>query len=111
MKIINKSDYILLTPAKAKTAAEFIQSVSDQITQSPEENYVIELLGLSNVSKDHIKDLANIKNSILADKHSFVVLIDQLKIDELPEEINTVPSIKEAEDVIQMEMIERDLGF
>ena len=111
MKIINKSNYILLQSTDTKSVGEFIKSASHQILQQSQENYVVDLLGFADINKQNIKQLRSIYDSILAENYSFVVLINQLKVDELPEEINTVPTLKEAEDVIQMEMIERDLGF
>lgn len=42
---------------------------------------------------------------------SFVLVSNAVTIDELPEEIIVVPSLKEAEDLIQMDEIQRDLGI
>ena len=111
MKIINKSNYILLQSTDTKSTGEFIQYASHQIMQQSQENYVVDLLVFDDINKQNIKQLKSINDSILAENYSLVVLINQLKVDELPEEINTVPTLQEAEDVIQMEMIERDLGF
>ena len=111
MKILNKPNYILLQANDTKSAGEFIKLVSDHIFKNPHANYVVDLIAFAEVNKHNIKQLISIKDSILAKKQSFIVLINQLKVDELPEEMNTVPTLREAEDVIEMEMIERDLGF
>ena len=111
MKITNKTNHVLLQPADKKSTGEFIKLVSDQILQNPQANYIIDLLAFADVNKQNIKQLQSIKDSILAKNFSFVILINQFKVDELPEEMNTTPTLKEAEDIIQMEMIERDLGF
>jgi hypothetical protein len=42
---------------------------------------------------------------------SFVVVTNSLNANELPEEIMIVPTLQEAEDIIEMEEIERELGF
>ena len=42
---------------------------------------------------------------------SFIVVHDQYSYDELPENLPVVPTVQEAHDLIQMEEIERDLGF
>ena len=52
----------------------------------------------------------------LSDTHkqngtSFVLICKDLDIDDLPEELIVVPTLTEAEDTIDMEAIERDLGF
>ena len=42
---------------------------------------------------------------------SFVVIKSGIDIDNFPENLNIVPTLQEAEDVLEMEAIERDLGF
>jgi hypothetical protein len=42
---------------------------------------------------------------------SFVIVVNGIDADKVPDEIVTVPTISEAEDIIEMENIERDLGF
>ena len=42
---------------------------------------------------------------------SFVTIKSSVNIDDFPENINIVPTLQEAEDMIEMESIERDLGF
>ena len=42
---------------------------------------------------------------------SFVIVFDGLNFDDVPDEIIIVPTLEEAKDVIEMENIEKDLGF
>ncbi|PCI34623.1 MAG: hypothetical protein COB60_06070 [Flavobacteriaceae bacterium] len=42
---------------------------------------------------------------------SFVIVSTDVYMDELPEELIVVPTFIEAEDILQMEAIERELGF
>lgn len=42
---------------------------------------------------------------------SFVIINDALAMDDIPEELIIVPTYQEAKDIIEMEDIERDLGF
>lgn len=44
-------------------------------------------------------------------KKSFVMLTDAVDIDKVPEELAVAPTLQEAYDIIEMEDIERDLGF
>lgn len=59
-----------------------------------------DLLGFLKVSDHHRKN-----------KNSFVIVNDTIMIDEVPEELAVVPTLQEAEDFIQMEELERELGF
>jgi hypothetical protein len=40
-----------------------------------------------------------------------VIVTDRVDFDEMPDEIVVVPTLQEAYDIIEMEEIERDLGF
>ena len=42
---------------------------------------------------------------------SFVIIFEGIDIDEIPDEINVVPTFTEALDILEMDAIERDLGF
>lgn len=42
---------------------------------------------------------------------SFVVVNATVNIDDFPETLNIVPTLQEAEDILEMEAIERELGF
>ena len=44
-------------------------------------------------------------------KHSLVIVNSAINPDDIPPEIIVVPTVQEAEDIIEMEEIERDLGF
>jgi len=111
MRTTDKTNFILLQADEKESIGDFIKALSHHIMSNPDENYVIDLLRFADIDQENIKQLISIQASIHPENYSLVVLIDQLKVEELPEEINTVPTLKEAEDVIQMEMIERDLGF
>ena len=42
---------------------------------------------------------------------SFVVVNSEIDVDDFPDNFNIVPTLREAEDVLEMEAIERELGF
>jgi len=42
---------------------------------------------------------------------SFVIIANGIEVDDVPDEIVIVPTLKEAKDLIEMEDIERNLGF
>ncbi len=66
-----------------------------------------ELLGFLELSTIH-----RAKSTIhRANKKSFVIANDAINIDKIPEELVVVPTLREAEDIIQMEELERELGF
>ncbi|MDO7612128.1 MAG: ribonuclease Z, partial [Flavobacteriaceae bacterium] len=42
---------------------------------------------------------------------SFVLVTNAISYEDTPESLSVVPTLQEAKDVIEMEEIERDLGF
>ena len=44
-------------------------------------------------------------------KKSFVIVAENIDFNSLPKSLFVVPSVLEAQDIIDMEEIERDLGF
>ena len=63
---------------------------------------------LDNSEIDEILELSNMhkKNSV-----SFVLINNKLSIDDIDENLIIAPTIIEAEDIISMENLERELGF
>jgi hypothetical protein len=59
-----------------------------------------ELLLFLNISKQHRNNGT-----------SFVLVCKGINIDEIPDEINIIPTFTEALDILEMDAIERDLGF
>ena len=43
--------------------------------------------------------------------NSFVIVNNQINLNEIPDDILVVPSLQEAEDIVEMETIERELGM
>jgi hypothetical protein len=44
-------------------------------------------------------------------KKSLVIVNDTINMESVPEEIHVVPTLQEAEDLIGLEELERELGF
>jgi len=76
-----------------------------------EKNIVIDLLKYKQFNLSQLLLFLKISNNHRAAKHSFVIVNDAINHDDIPNEIIVVPTLKEAGDIIEMEEIERDLGF
>jgi hypothetical protein len=76
-------------------------------------------------NKNIILDITNYKNLAPKDltiflpfakihkknKYSFVLVIEDFDFNTVTDKLNIVPTLQEAHDIIEMEEIERDLGF
>lgn len=72
------------------------------------------ILDLSNLTELQLSDLLTFKE--LSDLHtnakcSFVIVNDAINHNDLPETLHVTPTLQEAKDIVEMEEIERDLGF
>lgn len=80
-------------------------------TRFKDQNLIIDLLSYTNLSLEQLLMFMELSNQHRISKHSFVIVNNALDPDVLPYEIMVVPTLLEAQDVIEMEEIERDLGF
>ncbi|AZQ44563.1 ribonuclease Z [Nonlabens ponticola] len=76
-----------------------------------DQNLVIDLLKYNEMSLQDLLCYLSLSNTHRAGKKSLVIVNDAVPVDEIPDELLVVPTIQEAQDVIEMEEIERDLGF
>jgi hypothetical protein len=62
-------------------------------------------------SKKEFLSFLNFSEAKKENGTSFVIVNSKINIDDFPENFNIVPTLQEAEDVLEMEAIERELGF
>jgi hypothetical protein len=103
-------NYILLKDERdhINDFALFLDRIHDQFKGK---NLIIDLLQYNKVSLMDLISFLELSNRHRAAKQSFVMVNTALPMDEIPDELIIVPTIQEAQDVIGMEEIERDLGF
>ncbi|MBA3986135.1 MAG: ribonuclease Z [Flavobacteriales bacterium] len=75
------------------------------------DNVVVDLMKYTSMTLPELLFFLKVSNAHRAKKNSLVIINDALDPDVIPEEIIVVPTLQEAEDIIEMEEIERDLGF
>lgn len=111
MKIKNHSNFVVLEDEK-DDIMDFASFIEGQVPEKYKgQNVVLNLLKYEDLDLPQL--LLFLKTSDLhrKTKQSFVIVNDALEIEEIPFEMIVVPTLQEAEDIIEMEEIERDLGF
>lgn len=110
MKVVEKENYKILRDQKdhVKDFASFLESIHDSLKN---ENLVVDILKYGELELDELLAFLPLSNRHRKNKKSFVIVNDTINIDGVPTELTVVPTLLEAEDIIQMEEIERDLGF
>lgn len=110
MESIQKDNCLILKDERndPKDFAEFIDSL---LVKFKEENLIIDIQKYGQLTLDEL--LCFLKPSMKHYKNnkSFIIINDTIVIDDVPDELRVVPTLQEAEDMVQMEEIERDLGF
>jgi hypothetical protein len=89
----------------------FLDKIMTQYNSFKDSNLIIDISHDKTVNLDTIKsfmDLSKIHNKT---KKSFVVVAKDIDFNKIPAKILVVPTLLEAHDIIEMEEIERDLGF
>lgn len=101
---------VIITQEKAsvKTLVNNIEQVYDKYSNN---HLIVNLSSIEEIELQDIIEFLRLSNKHRAAKKSFVVITDKVDIDAMPDEICVVPTMQEAYDIIEMEDIERDLGF
>lgn len=107
----DKRDNFLLIENDTEALTEFSSTITRNHEKLKDENLVIDLQKNSDLELSHLLGFLEISNLHRNNGKSFVMVTSKLGIDELPEELVVVPTLQEAEDMIQMDEIQRDLGF
>ena len=111
MKITNSDNFVILEDEKddLKKFADFLEY--QVLKKFKGQNVVIDLSNNLDLSLDQLLLFLTVSNLHRAAKSSFIILNNALNPDDLPQEIIVVPTLIEAQDIIEMEEIEKHLGF
>jgi len=74
-------------------------------------NLIVNLDKYSTLELPQLLEFLKLSNYHRSTKHSFVIVNNAVNIDDVPYEMTVVPTLQEAFDIVEMEEIERDLGF
>lgn len=88
--------------------ANFLTRIHDKFMDV---NLIVDLLKYDKMSLQDLLCFLTLSNTHRANKKSLVVINTAIPAGDIPDEIIVVPTLQEAQDIIEMEEIERDLGF
>jgi hypothetical protein len=108
MLIEKKDNYSLLIPEE-NSFEEFFQNFHNTLNSLKGEHLLIRFSDKINISIKEILLFLDIANDKRESGTSFVVIVNGIDIDEIPDEINVVPTLTEAIDILEMDAMERDL--
>ncbi len=111
MKVTKKDTYTILADERDDVAhfAAFLEGIVPREFETS--NLVIDLLKYKNLTLPELLHFLKLSMYHRASKHSFVIVNTAIDVDDIPMEMVVVPTLQEAGDIVEMEEIERDLGF
>lgn len=111
MKIKNHKNFVVLEDEK-DDISDFASFIENQVPKKYKgQNVVLDLLKYDSMELQQLLQFLKTSTLHRKAKNSFVIVNDAMDVDDIPYEMLVVPSLQEAEDIIEMEEIERDLGF
>jgi hypothetical protein len=110
MKTEEKDNYTIFRDEKedVNDFAQFLTQIQDRFK---DKNIVTDITKYGELTLEELLMFLKLSTTHRKGKKSFVIVNDAINIDLVPEEIHVVPTLQEAEDLIGLEELERDLGF
>lgn len=88
----------------------FVEKLTNEYNSFGKQNLIVDISHQPASLKD-IRLFSDLSKRHRKAKHSFVVVASAIDFNAVPAQLMVVPSLQEAKDIIEMEEIERDLGF
>ena len=108
---ISKTENYTLLKLDNNSVQNFYTELKNRYSEFEKEHLIINFSEKINIQIEEIVLFLEISNQHLKNGTSFVLICKGINIDNLPEELNVVPTLTEAIDILEMDAIERDLGF
>jgi hypothetical protein len=89
----------------------FLEKVTNQYASFKEHNLILDISHDKSVDEKSIAIFSQISKKHKISKKSFILVVKDIDFNKVPVSIVVVPTILEAQDMIEMDEIERDLGF
>lgn len=110
MKVEQKKNSTIIKNTQYKTA-EFFQKLNNEYNSYKSQNLIIDLLFDKALTLTDIKLFLEMTKMHKKEKKSLVLVADGINFNDIPVKLIVVPTTQEAHDIIEMDEIERDLGF
>jgi hypothetical protein len=109
--IFDKEENVTIIIQEKSTIVELVKKMQSTYPKFKNDNVIVNLSVMAKVTLEDMNEFLDLSKQHRHAKHSFVIVTDKANLDEMPEELVVVPTLKEANDIIEMEEMERDLGI
>lgn len=108
---IDKKELYTIISSDEKSFSDFFNAFTTAYTSLKKEHLIIQFSENLNTTVEQISLFLDVADTQKSNGTSFAIVCNGIDIDAFPETFNIVPTFEEATDVLEMEAIERDLGF
>lgn len=109
--IITQDGNISIITQEKFTVVELVKKLEALYPKFKNNNIIVVLTSLKELTIEKIVEFLQISNIHRKEKHSFIIVCNNINLNDIPDELIVVPTQKEAYDIIEMEEMERDLGI
>lgn len=110
MKVEQKGHTSIIKDTQGNFSS-FIEKITEQFNTFKDQNLILDVTKDENLSIKDLKNAKDLNKKHKKEKKTMVFVAENIDFNEIPDYLLVVPSILEAQDIIEMEEIERDLGF
>ncbi|MFZ4106019.1 ribonuclease Z [Flavobacterium sp.] len=110
MKVDQKDHFTVIKDTQGNIQ-NFLEKITHEHATFKTQNLILDITHNKNVEIKDIKLFSDLSKAHCKGKKSFVLVASKIDFNAIPIQLTVVPSIQEAQDIIEMEEIERDLGF
>lgn len=110
MKIEKRDNYTLVS-SNENSFSDFYNSFLKEDASFKKEHLILQISDKINANTEDLILFLDIAQQKKGNGTSFVVVKAKTNVDDFPENFNIVPTLIEAEDILDMEAMERELGF
>ena len=110
MNITKKENYIIIEDKNADVGT-FATQLAEAHLEFEKDNVVVNVLDKGNLESKDLLVFLEVSDLHRMNKRSFVIASNPLSVETLPQDLIIAPTLREAEDNVNMEELERELGF
>ncbi|AWA30897.1 ribonuclease Z [Flavobacterium magnum] len=110
MKVEKKANITTIRETEGDFTA-FLMKITHECKSFEEQHLIIDISNLEGLSVKEINGFLPLSNAHRKAGKSFVVVARDIDFNKVSDKLSVVPTKIEAHDIIEMEEIERDLGF
>lgn len=109
--VIEKKEKYTLISADENTFSDFYTSFLENEKLLEKEHLIVQISPKISTKKEDFLLFLSKSGQKKQNGTSFVIINEIVNVDDFPDDFNIVPTLIEAEDIIDMEAMERELGF